>query len=405
MKRLKAVGGMLALVLVMSACGSSNDDGDGMSTAPPTTSAPSTLSAEDLRTKVNVLLADHMTLAAKSTGAALGGREAEFTAYANQLNINGTDLGELVGAAYGDAAENQFNTIWSAHNGFFVDYTNGVATKNEEAKTKAVNDLTNIYVVDFSKFISDAIGADLQTVSDLTTMHVLMTKDVVDAQAGGNWEDIVAKEKLAVAHMQQLADPLAAGIAAKFPAMFSSEGAKSGADLRVSLDLALQNHMYLASSATGAALGGRDAEFAAYGAALNTNGTDLGAAIGSVYGQDAQNQFNSIWSAHNGFFVDYTTGVATKDQAAQDKAVSDLTNIYVPEFSNLISTASGLPLDTVTSLISMHVTMTKDVVDAQGAQDWNRVAELDRMSAMHMQSIGDPLAAAIVAQFPDKFSA
>ena len=37
--------------------------------------------------------------------------------------------------------------------------------------------------------------------------------------------------------------------------------------------------------------------------------------IGSVYGAEAKDEFNRIWSAHNGFFVDYTTGVATKDQA------------------------------------------------------------------------------------------
>ena len=89
----------------------------------------------------------------------------------------------------------------------------------------------------------------------------------------------------------------------------------AAADLRTKLDLALGEHIILAAKATEAALGGRNDEFAAYGDLLNTNGTDLGAMIGSVYGGRRRTQFNQIWSAHNGFFVDYTTGVAKKDKA------------------------------------------------------------------------------------------
>ena len=83
-------------------------------------------------------------------------------------------------------------------------------------------------------------------------------------------------------------------------------------------------------------IGGRTDEFAAAGAALNTNGTDLGAAIGGLFGQEAEDEWNRIWSAHNGFFVDYTTGVATDDMAMQDQAVTDLTETYVPEFSSFL---------------------------------------------------------------------
>ena len=97
-------------------------------------------------------------------------------------------------------------------------------------------------------------------------------------------------------------------------------------DFRVALNQLLQEHLYLASFATDAAIGGRTDEFGAAGAALNTNGTDLGAAIGGLFGQEAQDEWNRIWSAHNGFFVDYTTGVATDDMAMQDQAVEDLTD-------------------------------------------------------------------------------
>jgi len=175
------------------------------------------------------------------------------------------------------------------------------------------------------------------------------------------------------------------------------------ANLRVNLNYLLGEHLILAAKATDAALGGRTDEFNAYGTLLNTNGTDLGAAIGSIYGTDAQDEFNRIWSAHNGFFVDYTTGVATSDETKKTEAVNKLTTVYVPDFSSFLATATGLPLAAVTDLVTQHVLTTKAVVDAQGAGDVAAAAEADRAAAMHMKMIGDPLAEAIVAAMPDKF--
>ena len=101
--------------------------------------------------------------------------------------------------------------------------------------------------------------------------------------------------------------------------------------------------------------------------------------------------------------MDYTTGVATKDQAKQDKAVSDLTTMYVPQFATFLAGATGLPVDTLTQLITDHVLTTKAVVDAQAGTDATATALADLTAAEHMQMIGDPLAAAIVAAMPAAF--
>ena len=177
----------------------------------------------------------------------------------------------------------------------------------------------------------------------------------------------------------------------------------AAADLRTNLNLKLGEHQILAAKATGAALGGREAEFQAYGALLNENGAEIGAMVGAAYGDSAKNEFNRIWSAHNGFFVDYTVGVATEDKAKQDKAVADLTGTYVPEFSKLLAGATGLPEDAVAGLTTEHVVMTKGVVDAQAAGNAADAAKRDRESAEHMQMIGDALAPAIVGKLPEKF--
>jgi hypothetical protein len=360
--------------------------------------------AADLRTKLNLALGEHLILASKATGAALDGRNDEFAAYGSLLNKNGTDIGAMLGTVYGQDAADAFNKIWSAHNGFFVDYTTGVAKKDKAMQDKAVKDLTTVYVPQFAELISGATGLPEDAVVTLTTEHVTQTKAVVDAQAKGDWKAAYAAIRTAYAHMQMIGDALAPAIVAKSPDKIAGDPSNSGVDLRVALNQLLQEHLYLASDATAAALGGRTDEFAAAGTALNTNGTDLGAAIGSLYGNDAKDQFNQIWSAHNGFFVDYTTGVAKKDKAMQDKAVQDLTTVYLPQFADFLAGATDLPKDALTDLIQEHVLTTKAVVDAQAKGDWTAAAAADRTAGQHMEMIGDPLAKAIVAKLPAKFS-
>ena len=359
--------------------------------------------AADLRAKLDLALGEHIIFASKATSAALGGRTEEFAAYGDLLNKNGTDLGDMIGAAYGASAKDAFNKIWSAHNGFFVDYTTGVAKKDKAMQDKAVQDLTTIYVPQFADLISGATGLPKDAVTSLTTEHVLQTKAIVDAQAKKDWKASYAALRTAYAHMQMIGDAIAPAIATKVPDKFSGDPSNKGVDLRVGLDQLLQEHLYLASDATAAALGGRTDEFAAAGDALNTNGTDLGTAIGSVYGDAAKDQFNKIWSAHNGFFVDYTTGVATKDKAKMDKAVQDLTTVYLPQFADFLAGATGLPTDALTSLIKEHVLTTKAIVDAQATKDWKAASAADRKAGQHMEMIGDPLAKAIVAKMPAKF--
>ncbi|GAC1332235.1 MAG: hypothetical protein NVSMB17_11130 [Candidatus Dormibacteria bacterium] len=404
----KLVALSAAGAFALAACGGGNSSNSGSGS---TSSSPSSAStgvatdskAADLRTKFNLLLGEHLILASKATGAALGGRADEFKAYGTLLNTNGTDLGDMVGAAYGDAAKTQFNGIWSAHNGFFVDYTTGVAKKDKAMQDKAVKDLTETYIPQFSKFIAGATGLPEATVADLTKTHVLTTKDIVDKQGAKDYAGEAAAVRKAYAHMEMIGDPVSEAIAAKKSDLFPGDAKNKGVDARVKLNLLLQEHLYLASYATGSALGGRSDEFKAFGGSLNDNGTDLGDVIGSVYGDAAKTKFNGIWSAHNGFFVDYTTGVATKDKAKMDKAVMDLTGTYLPQFSEFIAGATGLPTAAVSDLTKTHVLTTKDVVDAQGAKDAAGAANKDRAAAQHMEMIGDPVAKAIVAKNPDKF--
>lgn len=183
-------------------------------------------------------------------------------------------------------------------------------------------------------------------------------------------------------------------------------GAAQGtaADLRVGLNTLLAEHVYLASGATGAALGGRTPEFQAAARALDSNSVALSRAIGSVYGDDAGTAFLALWRKHIGFVVDYTTGVAMKNRAKQDKAVSDLLG-YATDFGAFLNSACpSLPTSVVADLVRGHITSLKAVIDAQAAGNPAAYADI-RSAAAHMRMIADPLAAAIAKQFPDRFAA
>ena len=185
--------------------------------------------------------------------------------------------------------------------------------------------------------------------------------------------------------------------------MAPSPAAISASDLRVALNTLLGEHIYLASSATGAALGGRSAEFQSAAGALDSNSVAIAKAIGMIYGEDAGTAFLALWRKHIGFVVDYTTGLATKNKAKQDKAVQDLLG-YATDFGAFLHSACpGLPTSVVADLVRGHITSLKTVIDAQAANDpvvYNNI----RTAASHMQMIADPLAAAIAKQFPDRFA-
>jgi hypothetical protein len=193
------------------------------------------------------------------------------------------------------------------------------------------------------------------------------------------------------------------GAAAPTPAPVPPTSATKAAELRSALNLLLAEHVVLATNATGAALGGRDAEFKAAATALDGNSVDLSKAIGSVYGANAETAFLALWRVHIGFAVDYTTGVATKDKAKQDKSVADLLG-YATTFGGFLNSASpSLPKDTVADLVKTHILTLKDVIDAQAANDQVKATAGLRKAYAHMRFICDPLAEAVVKQFPDKF--
>ena len=365
----------------------------------PTSATP----AAGLRVGLNALLSEHVYLAAAATNAGLAGRQPEFQAAAAALDANSVDVAGAIGSVYGPDAEKAFLPLWRKHIGMVVDYTVGAATSDRAKQDKAVTDLVG-YTQDFGAFLASANPhLPKAVVADLVKHHVLTLKDVIDAQATRDQDRAFKALRTGAGHMQMIADPLAGAIVKQFPDKVAGATDTPAASLRTALNLALREHVYLASAATNAALGGRDAEFKAAAGALDANSIAISKAIGSVYGADAEKAFLPLWRKHIGMVVDYTVGAATNDRAKQDRAVNELIG-YTQDFGAFLAAANpNLPKSVVADLVKHHVVTLKDVIDAQAAKDQSRAFTALRTGAGHMQMIADPLAEAIVIQFPDKF--
>ena len=410
-RRLRWVAFVSALVVLGSACGG---DGGG-STARPgqpvdDTAAPAGdpgpgTAAAQTRSTLSGILQEHAVLAAAAAGATLGGRADEFTAVTAALDVNSSALTAAIAGVLGDEPGKTFDALWKSHITMVVNYSQGVATKDQAKQDQAVAELT-AYAGDFGAFMSSVLP-DLtkEAAADLLGQHVTTLRSVIDAQAESDFVKAYTELRVAAGHMGVLAQTLSRAIAAKFPDQVAGNPDGAGATLVTTLTMGLREHVFLASASTGAALGGRAEEFMAAASALKSNSNSITEAMTNVYGPDAGKAFGPLWERHIAMVVEYTTGLAARDKAKQDKAVNDLVQ-YSADFGAFLSAASpALAKETVTELVKTHVLTLKDVIDAQNKRDLAGTYTKLRTAADHMRALAVPLADAVVVQFPDKFKA
>jgi hypothetical protein len=175
------------------------------------------------------------------------------------------------------------------------------------------------------------------------------------------------------------------------------------ADLRASLVSLGVQHMDLTDQAVDAALDGT-ANATATKADLIANGESISAAIGSVYGQAAQTQFQTLWNNHLTDFVDYAVADKTGDAAGKTAALNDIATNYTTPISKLLAGANpNLPLTTLETEFGDHVTMTAQMIDDHVQGNYTAETQERQMADQHMEGLMSTLADAIVAQYPAKF--
>ena len=355
--------------------------------------------AAELRAGLTALLQEHVYLAGLAVHAVVASKgdtesPASKAAIA-ALDDNSVALSKAVGAAYPEAEE-PFLESWRQHIGFFVDYALGVATKDEAQVDQAKTDLDG-YRTAFGQLINSVVPElPADAVAEELTPHVASLTAAIDAVVAGSPDQYMLLAESAQ-HMPMTADILAGGIAANLG--LEGDVDSDASNLRSGLTALLQEHVYLAGIAIDSAVGaGGDLEKPlpkAAVAALDANSVALSKALGAAY-PDAEEPFLDSWRQHIGFFVNYTLGKATKDDAMVMQAETDLDG-YRIAFGQLInSVVPELPADAVAEELVPHVSTLTAAIDADVAGS-PEVFGLLQTAAGHMPMTAATLAAGIAA--------
>jgi hypothetical protein len=402
-RNMRLAGVLLIVALTGAACSSDSTTGAGDTSTTPTQSTSTTVNGADteaagLRQVLTSALQQHEYLAGVAIYAAVNtGPTSKVTkAGLAALDENTKDLGAAIGSIYGADAEKAFLPLWRKHIGFFVDYTLAGAKKDKAGQAKAKKDLDG-YRADFGAFLASANpNLTKDAVADALVPHVESTFDAIDAVLA---KDPGAFDKLkeAAGKLPELGQTLAGAIATQ--KSLEGDVASPGAGLRQVLTSGLQEHEYLAGIAIFNAVNfGMDAKVTKGAiATLDDNTKDLGAAIGSVYGEDAEKAFLPLWRRHIGFFVEYTLAGANGDKAGQAKAKSDLDG-YRADFGAFLASANpNLTKDAVADALIPHVESTFDAIDAVLAKTGQQFLKL-KSAADKLPETAMILASAIAKQ-------
>ena len=380
---------------------SAADDMSGAEADPAGTDSP----AATLRANLTSLLQEHVYLAGAAIEQAVdaGGNleDPAVAAAVETLDTNSVALADAIGSVAGDENRDAFLELWRQHIGFFVDYTLGKATGDQAMVDQALADLDG-YQQAAGDFFAEITGGELpaDAVVESLETHISTLTAAIDAVVAG---DASAFDKLreAAQHMPMAATAISSAIVAALPDQFPGDPTGVPAETRAVLTNLLQEHAYLAGIAIEQAVeAGGDLEAPAPAAAvetLDTNSVALADVVGSVAGDENRDAFLELWRQHIGFFVDYTLGKATGDQAMVDQALADLDG-YQQAAGDFFAEITGgeLPAEATVETLEEHITTLTAAIDAVVAGEPSAYAEL-REAAQHMPMTAAALSAAVVA--------
>jgi hypothetical protein len=208
---------------------------------------------------MDLLLGEQVMIVAKESAAAVNHSD-EYTTYASLLGFNAADLSVLVARAFGNTSGVQFMNVWSAQNGFLVDYAIGVVTHDDDKAKAAMSNLNSTFTPELTQLITTMSHLPSDPTSQVIVEQVSDDKAFIDDVFAGEFKPYYADLHRAYAHTSRLGDLLAEQIAIDFPDKFPGNPADPSVGARVTLNLDLQEHSYLATMATDAALNHRDSE-------------------------------------------------------------------------------------------------------------------------------------------------
>ena len=329
--------------------------------------------AGDLRTHLDLLLGEQVMIVAKETVAAVNHSD-DYPAYTALLTANAADLTALMRRALGNTTAEKISDTWNTQNSNLIDYAIAVVTHDDAKAKAAMANLTTKFVPQFSQLISDASHLPLDPVTQLESQQVLEDKAFIDDYFANKAPAFYADLHRAYQQSSRVGDALAIEIATRFSDKFPGDPSSHAVVVRVQTNLMLQEHSYLSTMATSAAIAGRAAEQNVALSQLAESAAAVSAVFASSIG-GLPTPLVAQWTNEHSALFGYAAG--------DSRARADLTQRFVADFSSLAHVSKAYVLD--------HVNATLKVIDDQRAKNSTTIANDDRAAATSVQPIGDSI--------------
>jgi len=167
---------------------------------------------------------------------------------------------------------------------------------------------------------------------------------------------------------------------------------RSGADLRVAIDLSLQENAFLTSAALNAATSARLDELIGVADALDDNAINLAEIVGAVKGQTTAEALLDAWRGAANDLVGYAQG-------QRSNATTDLERRRGPLASALA--IGDFSVAAADALVERRLQAQLGLADAIAAHDLTRSVQRLESLAASSDDLGHPLAAALAATRAD----
>ena len=279
----------------------------------------------------------------------------------------------------------------------------GLATDDAAARDEARAQLVQ-YENDVANFFSSASQDRLprEAARAAALAHVDHLVQQADAYAAGDYGRANDLYRQAYTHLFQAGHPLAAGLLGPDQAASLQEPSWR---LRSELNRLLGEHVALAVPALRAGAT-NSPDFPQAAAALNGNTSDLSAAMGTLFGAPAGQQFMTIWADHIDQLMSYTAAVAANDEGRREAALGRLRE-FETRLAGFLDSATGSgaahSTDLATAFLA-HNEMLTQQVDAFSGKDYPRAHALANDTYQDMfdlaRQLSDVFGESVAARLP-----
>ncbi|WP_298834411.1 hypothetical protein [uncultured Planococcus sp.] len=365
---------------------------------------PTETTGVELRATLDSLLSEHYALAVDSMMKIYDGDEAAEASIA-ALDANAADMEPVIASVYGEEGGAAFVEIFDKHNMGTDDYAAAVKAGDEAMQEEALTEIQS-FVDDMGAFLGTATEGNLPEDGATAALreHEDFVQETFDLYVEGDYEAAYTSYLEGFTQIFGAGSAISGAISAQFPDQFSDPNTPAG-DFRSTVNRIAAEHFALAQlSMTKGYNGSEDFDFADWAQDQNTE--EFRAALASVYGEEASNQFVELWNnEHISVQGDLATAAAADDQPAVEEATTTLTSTFATDLGTFLNSATEdrMPLDETIAGVQAHETSVVDTFQQYVSGDYAASYENYRAGYAIMFDIGKGLSGAIVDQFPENF--